>query len=117
MLAFTLAGPVLLTARSAWPITVVSTGPAVLLTRLVSAVALPATTQLLITPLAGARTVSPRFATAPLARLLIAQKTFVRLALVVPPPVALIKVTVAGKLSATTTLIAGNGPLLVTAIV
>ena len=97
-------------------LTVVSTGPALLLPRLESAVALPATAQLLTTPLAGARTVNPRLATAPLARLLTVQKTFVKLALVVPPLVALIKVTFAGKLSVTTRLTAVAGPLLVTEI-
>ena len=107
----------MLTARSAWLITVVSTGPAVLFTRLESAVELPATTQLLIIPLAGARTVKPNVATRPLVRVLIVQKTFARLALVVPPSVALIKVTPAGKLSVTTKLTAVMGPLFVTVIV
>ena len=116
MFAFTLAGPVFPTARSARPSTVVNTGPAVLLTRFDSAVELPTTTQLLTPPPAGAWTVNPRFTTAPLARLLTVQNTFVKLALVVPPPVALMNVTFAGNLSVTTTLTAVDGPLLVTAI-
>ena len=82
-----------------------------------SAVELPTTTELLRVPLAGARRVKPRLATAPLAKLLTVQNTLAALAFVWPPPVALIKVTFAGKLSVTTILLAAAGPLLVTVMV
>ena len=68
-------------------------------------------------PVEGALTVTPRFVVAPLTRLGIDQITAVRLALVVPPAVALIKVKSAGKLSVTTKLVAVDGPALVTVIV
>ena len=55
--------------------------------------------------------------TAPFVRLATDQNTFVRLAFVAPPPVALMNVRFAGKLSVTTTLTAVDGPLFVTAIV
>ena len=68
-------------------------------------------------PVAGALTVKPKLVTAPLLRVGTDQNTFVKLALVAPPPVALTYVRFAGKLSVTTTLVALEGPALVTRIV
>ena len=81
-----------------------------------SPVALPTITVLVMAPLAGAWTVSPRFVEAPLAKLGTAQNTFVKLAFVAPPPVVLINVRFAGKVSVTTKLVAVEGPPLVTKI-
>ena len=82
-----------------------------------SATAPPVTTVLVISPVKGALTVNPRLVAAPLAKLGTAQNTFVRLALVAPPPVALMKVRFAGRLSVTTSVVAVEGPTLVTVIV
>ena len=112
----TVTGPVAIAIKSAESVTVVIQ-LVVLLTGTGSAVALPTTSELLITPVAGAWTVNPRLVDTPLARFGIDQQTFVKLALVVPPPVALINVRLAGKPSVTTRLIALDGPRLVTVIV
>ena len=114
--AFTVTGPLLIAIKSAWAVTVVIQ-LVVLFPGVGSLVGLPATAVLLITPVAGALTVKPRLVDEPLASVLTVQNTFVRLAFVAPPPVALINVRFAGKLSVTTTLTAVDGPLLVTAIV
>ena len=78
---------------------------------------LPAKSELVIRPVTGAFTVRFRFVTAPFVRLATDQNTFVKLALVTPPPVALTNVRFAGRLSVTTTLTAVDGPPLVTMIV
>ena len=111
-----LAGPVLVTDKSACAVTVV-TQFELLLLNVGSPVALPTTAVLVIAPATGAWTVNPRFVAVPLAKLGTDQNTFVRLALVAPPLVALIKVRFTGNESVTTRLTAVAGPMLVTAIV
>ena len=88
----------------------------VLLPGVGSPVVLPVTTELVMIPVTGAFTVRLRFVTAPLVKLATDQNTFVRLALVAPPPVALMNVRFTGRLSVTTTLTAVDGPPLVTRI-
>ena len=67
-------------------------------------------------PPAGAVTVTVKLAVAPLARLAMAGQVTIP-ALAVPLPVALMKVTWPGSVSAATTLFAVEGPELVRAIV
>ena len=95
--------------KSAWSMTVVIQ-LVVLSERSGSVAVLPATTRLVITPVEGAFTVTPRFVDEPPARLATDQNTLVRLALVAPLPVALINVRFGGKLSVTTRLVAAEGP-------
>ena len=78
-----------------------------------SIAALLATTRLLTKPVTGAVTVSCKLVAAPLAKVGIDQTTFVKLPLVVPPPVALRNTKLAGKVSVTTKLVAEEGPPLV----
>ena len=66
---------------------------------------------------AGALTVNPKLVAAPLVKLGTVQTTFVKVAFVVPPPSALMKVRAAGNESVTTKLVAVEGPPFVTAIV
>ena len=66
-------------------------------------------------PLAGAVTVTVTLLVWPLAR--VPRVQFTTPLLFKPPPVALTKVTVAGRLSVTTTPLALEGPKLVTEIV
>ena len=106
----------LTTCKSACGVTAV-TQFELLLLNVGSPVTLPTIAVLVMAPLAGAWTVNPRFVEPPLARLGTVQNTFVKLAFVAPPPVALIKVRFAGKASVTTKLVAVEGPRLVTVIV
>ena len=66
-------------------------------------------------PLAGAVTITVTLLTAPLANVPKVQVTIP--ALLTPPPLALTNVTLAGNVSVTTTLLALDGPKLVTLIV
>ena len=67
-------------------------------------------------PLPGAVTVTVKIEPDPLARLAIAGHVTTP-ELAVPPPLALTKVTVEGNASETTTLLAADGPRLVTVTV
>src|SRR5881296_1979208 len=114
------AGPVLLTLRSARSSTTVVTRLAgaepLLLVESGSAVAASARATLIRVPVAGAVTVTVRERLAPLARLATAGQ-------VTTPPanepasLAETKVTPAGSVSRTTTEAASDGPLLVTEMV
>jgi len=92
------------------------TPAALLLAGLGSAVPDVAEAVLVNEPLVGAVTVTVKVVEAPLARLAMAGKVTMPL-LLIPPPEAETKVTAAGKLSITTTLLAVEGPLLVTVMV
>ena len=73
------------------------------------------TTLLNVALLAGAVTVTVKLVVAALAKLVSVQ--FTTPLLLVPPPEALTKVLLVGKVSLTTTLLAVEGPRLVTVIV
>src|SRR6202142_1687884 len=113
--ARTLAGPVLLMATSATGVTVVITGRLVLLVRLGSPVGVLTLAMLVRLPEAGAVTVTVTLLVWPLASVPRVQLTTPLL--FKPPLVALTKVTVAGRLSVTTTPPALEGPKLVTDMV
>jgi len=66
-------------------------------------------------PAYGAVTVTIKFVVTPLAR--VPKVQFAMPAFVVPPPLALTKTTFVGSTSLTTTLLADDGPELVTVIV
>src|SRR5208282_2608477 len=97
---------------SATGVTVVMTGGVILLVRLGSAVVELAVAMLVSEPLVGAFTVKVRLLTAPLANVFKLQLTTPLL--LTPPPLALTKITLAGKASVTTTLPAVEGPKFVT---
>jgi len=100
---------------SASGITVVTTGALVLLVRLGSKDGQPTVATFVIELLAGARTVNVTLLTAPLGRLPRLQVTSPELSR--PPPLAPTKLTLLGRLSVTTTLLAADGPKFVTEIV
>src|SRR6266850_6812174 len=100
---------------SATGLTLVITGGVTLLVRFGSLVGELTLVVLVSDPLAGTVTTTVRLLTWPLARLPRLQLTTPLL--FTPLPLALTKVTVAGKLSVTTTLLATDGPRLVTEIV
>src|SRR5580704_6360100 len=110
--ALTLGGPILVTLRSAWALINVITGALVLLPGVGSGIGLPTIAVLVTAPPAGASTVTLKLVLAPLVNAGITGQNTAPLALVVPPPVALMKVTFAGNASVTTTLVAGDGPAL-----
>src|SRR5881296_387624 len=114
------AGPVLVTLRSARSSTVVVTRLAgaepLLLVESGSAVAASARATLSRVPVAGAVTVTVRDRLAPLARVANAGQVTTPAA-AVPPSLAETKVTPAGRVSRTTTAEASEGPLLVTVMV
>ena len=92
------------------------TGPSVLLPPLESVAAEPAVTELLRMPLAGAWTVMVRVVLAPLSKLP-REDQMTWLPLVVAAGVALTNVTLAGRESVTTRLVALLGPALLTTMV
>src|ERR1700722_7372710 len=110
--ALTVGGPTLVTLKSAWALINVITGALVLLPGVGSGIGLPTIAVLVTAPPAGARTVTLRFVLAPLVKAAIPGQYPAPLALVVPPPVALTNVTLAGNASVTTTLVAAEGPAL-----
>src|SRR5664279_4086110 len=102
-------------ATSATGVTLVTTGKVRLLVELGSPVRVFTVAMLVSEPLAGAVTVTVRLLTWPLVR---APKVQLITPLLFKPPLlALTKVTLAGRLSVTTTLLAVEGPKLVTEIV
>ena len=113
--AKTEAEPVLPMATSATGVTVVTTGGVMLLVRLGSPVGVLTLATFVRLPEAGAVTVKFTFVIWPLVRVPRVQLTTPLL--FKPPPVVLTKVTVAGRLSVTTTLLALEGPKLVTEMV
>src|SRR5213593_4438390 len=114
------AGPVLVTARSAISPTTVVTRLAgaepLLLVESGSAVAASARATLSSVPVAGAVTVTVRARLAPLARVVTAGQLTTP-AVAVPPLLTETKVTPAGSVSRTMTVDASEGPLLVTVMV
>ena len=113
--ASTLVAPVLVVMRSTCGVMVVI-NVLVLLALLVSVIPLVAVAVLVNVPLAGAVTVTVKFVVELTAKLLRAGQPTTPLALV-PPALALTKVTVAGNVSLTLTLVAVEGPALVTVMV
>ena len=113
--ACTVPGPVLPMATSATGVTVVMTGGVMLLVRLGSPVGVLTLATFVRLPEAGAVMVRVTFVVWPVVRVPTFQLTIPLL--FKPPPVALTKVTVAGRLSVTTTLLALEGPKLVTDMV
>jgi hypothetical protein len=113
--AKTLAGPVLPIATSATRVTVVMTGAVTLFVLFGSPVGELTLAKLVSEPLAGAVTVTVRLLTWPLANVPKLQLTTPLV--LTPPPVALTNVTLAGRVSVTTTLLALEGPKFVTEIV
>jgi hypothetical protein len=106
-----LVGPVLITATSADSAKVATTeitGGLVLFTALVSNVPELTLAVLVMEPLAGDFTVNVRLLTCPEFSVPRAQLTTPPL--LTPPPEALTNVTLAGKVSVTTTLLAVDGP-------
>src|SRR5438874_2473515 len=101
-------------ATSATGVTAVMTGGVTLLVELESIVGELTLAVLVRKPLAGAVTVTVRLLTWPLARSPKLQLTTPLL--LTPLLLALTKVTVAGRVSVTTTLVAMDGPKLVTEI-
>src|SRR6202142_2532375 len=102
-------------ATSASGVTVVISGRLVLLVRLGSPVGVLTLATLVSEPLDGALTVTVTLLTAPLINVPRVQLTTPLL--LAPPPLALTKVTLAGRASVTTTPPALDGPRLVTEIV
>src|SRR5271165_4704168 len=100
---------------SATGVTVVMTGGVTLLVRFGSPVGVLTLATFVRLPEAGAVTVKVTFVIWPLAR--VPRVQFTTPLLLRPPPVALTKVTEAGRLSVTTTLLALEGPKLVTDMV
>ena len=113
--ANTLAAAVLPMATSATGVTVVMTGGVTLFVKLGSAVGVLTLATFVRLPEAGAVTVKVTFVIWPLARVPKVQMTTPLL--FKPPPVSLTKVSLAGKASVTTTLLALEGPKLVTEMV
>src|SRR6266851_997554 len=102
-------------ATSATGVTLVVTGGVTLLVEFGSLVGELTLAELLSEPLAGAVTTTLRLLTWPLAML--PRLQFTTPLLFAPLPLALTKLTPAGRLSVTTTLLALEGPKLVTEIV
>jgi len=115
LVARTLAVADLPTARSATDVTVVLTGGVMLFVRSGSLVGEATLAVLFNVPLAGAVTVTVTLLTAPLAS--VPKDQFTTPLLFKPLPLADTNVTPAGKESVTTTLVAADGPKLVTEIV
>ena len=109
------AEPVLPMATSATGVTVVTTGGVRLFVRLGSPVGAFTVATFVRLPEAGAVTVTVTLLVWPLVKMPRVQLTIPLL--FKPPPVALTKVTVAGRLSVTTTPPALEGPKLVTDMV
>src|SRR5579859_6605772 len=114
-MASTLADPDLPIAKSATGITVVTTEDVTLFVRFGSPVGVPTVAKLVSVPLAGAVTVSVTLLTALLAMVPRFQITVP--ALFVALPLALTKLAPVGRASVTVTLLAVEGPKLVTLIV
>ena len=115
LLARTLAAAVLPSPMSATGVTVVTTGGVILFVLFGSPVGEVTLAMLVSEPLAGAVTVTLKLVTCPLARLPKVQVTTPTI--LMPPPLADTKVTPAGKVSVTVTLLALDGPKFVTLIV
>jgi hypothetical protein len=115
LLARTVAEPVLPRPTSATGVTVVMTGAVTLFVLFGSPVGELTLAVLVREPLAGAVTVTLTLLTWPLANVPRLQLTTPLL--LAPPPVAETKVTVAGNVSVTVTLLAVEGPKFVTEIV
>jgi hypothetical protein len=113
--AGTLAAPVLPRPTSATGVTVVMTGAVTLFVLLGSTVGELALAVFVSVPLAGAVTVTVTLLIWPLVKVPNVQLTTPLL--LAPPPVALTKLTPAGNVSVTTTLLALDGPKFVTDIV
>ena len=114
-MARTLDGPVLPKPRSATGVTIVLTGGVTLFVEFGSLVEEATLAELFSVPPVGAVTVTVRLLTAPLAS--VPNDQFTMPLLFTPLPLADTKVTPAGKVSVTTTLLAADGPKLVTEIV
>jgi hypothetical protein len=115
LLAGTLTAPVLPIPTSATGVTVVMTGAVTLFVELGSPIGELTLAVLVNEPLAGAVTVTVRLLTWPLAN--VPKLQFTTPLLLAPPPLADTKVTVAGNVSVTVTLLALEGPKFVTEIV
>ncbi len=115
LVARTLDGPVLPKPISATGVTVVLTGGVTLFVRIGSPVGEDTLAVLFSVPLAGAVTVTVTLLTAPLAS--VPNDQFIVPLLLTPLPLAETKVTPAGKVSVTTTLLADDGPKFVTEMV
>ena len=115
LLASTLAAALFPIPTSATAVTVVITGGVTLFVRLGSPVGVLTLAVLVNEPLAGALTVTVILLLCPLVSVPRLQLTTPLL--FNPPPEALTKVTLAGKLSVTTTPLALEGPKFVTEIV
>ena len=113
--AMTLAAALLVMATSAAAVTLVITGGVVLLVGLGSPVGLFTLATLVSVPLAGALTVTVKLLAWPLANAPKFQLTTP--ALLLPLPLALTKVTPAGRLSVTDNDVAVEGPRFVTVMV
>ena len=113
--ARTLAAAVLPKPTSATGVTVVTTGAVTLFVEFGSPVGVLTLATLVNEPLAGAVTVTVTLLTWPFASVPRLQLTTPLL--FTPPPVALTNVTVAGRVSVTTTPLALEGPKFVTDIV
>jgi hypothetical protein len=113
--ANTFAGPVLPRPTSATGVTVVMTGAVTLFVLFGSPVGEFTLAALVSEPLAGAVTVTVTLLTWPLVN--VPRLQFTTPLVLAPPPVALTNVTLAGRLSVTTTLPALDGPKFVTDIV
>lgn len=117
--ANTFVGPIFVACKSACGVTVVTTMALVevpsLFVGTVSSTALPAETRLVNVPLGGAVTVTVKFVNTPLVKLAIGHVT--RPLVKVKPALAVTNVTPVGNVSVTTTLVAVDGPRLVSAIV
>ena len=115
LVAGTLVAPVLPKPTSAAGITVVMTGEVMLFVLFGSTVGELALAVFVNVPLAGTVTVTVRLLTWPLAKVPRLQLTTPLV--FTPPPLALTKLTPAGNVSVTTTLLALDGPKFVTDIV
>ncbi len=115
LVARTVDGPVLPRPRSATDVTVVVTGGVTLFVVFGSLVGEDTLAVLFNVPLVGAVTVTVRLLTAPLTS--VPKDQFTVPLLLTPLPLADTKVTPAGNISVTTTLLAADGPKLVTEMV
>jgi hypothetical protein len=115
LLASTVAEPVLPRPTSATGVTVVMTGGVTLFVLFGSPVGVLTLAVLVSEPLAGAVTVTVTLLTWPLVN--VPKLQFTTPLLLAPPPLADTKVTAAGNVSVTVTLLALDGPKFVTEIV
>jgi hypothetical protein len=113
--AKTLAAAVLPMPTSATGVTLVTTGGVMLLVLLGSSVGELTLATFVSEPLAGAVTVTITLLTWPFAK--VPKVQFTTPLLLAPPPLALTKLTPAGNVSVTVTLLALDGPKFVTEIV